>query len=162
MARPSDYDPKTMNKQVIKLARLGATDKEMSDFFEVSEVTLNAWKEKHPEFLKSLKMGKEESDANIAKSLYKRAKGFKHRETKVFCYRGKIITHDVEMYYPPDTMAIMYWLNNRRRLDWRQKQEIEHSGKIDTMDMKSVINDIKKSMEDSPDDGKNESPKSNM
>ena len=34
---------------------LGATDKEMAEFFGVSEQTLNTWKQRHPEFLESLK-----------------------------------------------------------------------------------------------------------
>ncbi|MNQ95572.1 hypothetical protein D3C85_1111360 [compost metagenome] len=35
-------------------------------------------------------------------------------------------------YYPPDAGAAMNWLKNRQGKKWRDKQDIEHSGKIDT------------------------------
>ena len=37
--------------QALKLCLLGATDKELSEFFSVSEQTLNKWKKDYPEFL---------------------------------------------------------------------------------------------------------------
>ena len=50
--------------QALKLCLLGATDKELSEFFSVSEQTLNKWKKDYPEFLESLKKGKNIADAN--------------------------------------------------------------------------------------------------
>jgi hypothetical protein len=52
--RPSSYRPEYA-VQAEKFCRLGATDRELADFFEVSEQTINAWKEAHPEFLESLR-----------------------------------------------------------------------------------------------------------
>jgi hypothetical protein len=37
-------------------AQLGATDREVAEFFNVSEQTPNTWKHVHPEFLESLKL----------------------------------------------------------------------------------------------------------
>lgn len=45
-------------EQALKLCLLGATDKEIAEFFSVSEQTLNSWKKKFPQFLESLKKGK--------------------------------------------------------------------------------------------------------
>ena len=56
--------------QALKLCLLGATDKELSEFFSVSEQTLNKWKKDYPEFLESLKKGKNIADANVASRLY--------------------------------------------------------------------------------------------
>lgn len=42
-------------EQALKLCLLGATDKEIAEFFSVSEQTLNSWKKKFPQFLESLK-----------------------------------------------------------------------------------------------------------
>jgi hypothetical protein len=86
--RPTAYK-KEYNEQAYKLCLLGATDKEMADFFGVSEVTFNAWKKNHPEFLKSLKKGKEIADANVASRLYERAMGYSHPEEKIFNDNGK-------------------------------------------------------------------------
>ena len=46
-------------------ALLGATDDELADFFGVSKQTLNKWKKDYPEFLDSLKRGKDIADSNV-------------------------------------------------------------------------------------------------
>lgn len=120
--RPTDYDPK-YNEQARKLCLMGYTDKELALFFEVSEQTLNTWKKKHPKFLESLKLGKDSADMEVAASLYQRAVGYSHRETKVFNNQGEIVTHDVTRIYPPDPISIKYWLNNRQKDKWREKVE---------------------------------------
>lgn len=128
--RPTDYD-KEYNDQVIKLCRLGATDKEIADFFNIAESTLNLWKQAHPEFMESIRKGKIESDANVADSLYKRAIGYSHKAVKIFADvksgEEKIVEY-IE-HYPPDTKAATYWLNNRRK-DWADKMQQEHSGNV--------------------------------
>ena len=72
MGRKSNYKPEYAN-QALKLCLLGATDKEMADFFGCSEQTLNKWKKDFPDFLESLKKGKNVADANVASKLYNRA-----------------------------------------------------------------------------------------
>ena len=126
--RPTKYNPE-YNEQVVKLCRLGLTDAELADFFEVSEVTINAWKKEAPEFLKSIKKGKEYSDAQIAQSLYHRAKGYKaiSKKQKVLI-DGGVIDYEEETEYPPDTTAAIIWLKNRRPKNWRDKIEHEVSG----------------------------------
>lgn len=62
--RKSAYQKEYAN-QALKLCLLGATDKELADFFSVSEQTLNKWKKDYPEFLESLKKGKNIADANV-------------------------------------------------------------------------------------------------
>ena len=118
--RPTEY-LEEYNEQAYKLCLLGATDKEMGEFFGVSEVTINAWKTKFPEFLKSLKQGKIKADADVAEKLYQRALGYEHPETKVFCHEGDITEHEVIKHYPPDTAAAFIWLKNRA--GWKDKQE---------------------------------------
>lgn len=126
--RPTEYKD-SYPEQAYKLCLLGATDKEMANFFNVSEQTLNSWKDKHPEFLESLTRGKMLADAEIAKSLYHRAKGYEHVETITATFQGKITdTMDVIKHYPPDTPAATLWLKNRQPDKWRDKQEIEHTG----------------------------------
>lgn len=52
--RKSEYRIE-FSDQALKLCLLGATDKELAEFFSVSEQTLNKWKKDYPEFLESLK-----------------------------------------------------------------------------------------------------------
>src|SRR5574344_2077919 len=72
--RPSSFKPEFI-EQACKLALLGATDKQMADFFGVKEQTLNNWKKSKDGFFASLKKGKLDADANVSNSLYKRALG---------------------------------------------------------------------------------------
>ena len=55
--RPTNYK-KEYDEQAYKLCLLGATDKEMADFFNVKEQTINNWKKNHPSFFESIKRGK--------------------------------------------------------------------------------------------------------
>jgi len=126
--RPTKYDEKH-DEQVYKLCLLGAGDKEIANFFGVTESTLNLWKIQHESFSESLTRGKVGADANIAKSLYHRAKGYSHKETITATFQGKITdTMEVTKHYPPDTPAATLWLKNRQPKLWRDKQDIEVSG----------------------------------
>ena len=102
MARKTAYKTEYV-KQVYKLCLLGATDKDIADFFEVSERTINTWKKAVPEFLQSIKKGKAIADAEVASRLFDR--------TAV------------------DTTACIFWLKNRQPAKWRDKQDHEITGK---------------------------------
>lgn len=128
MGRPTSYKPEYDN-QAFKLCLLGATDKELADFFGVNEKTLNNWKNDHESFLQSLKAGKDEADAKVANRLYKRALGYSHPDTHISNYQGIITVTDTTKHYPPDTTACIFWLKNRQRDKWRDKVEQEITGK---------------------------------
>ena len=127
MSRPTKYKAEYCI-QAAKLCKLGATDKQLSDFFEVSEVTLNAWKQKHPKFLKSLKVSKAELDNQVERSLFQRAMGYSHPEDKIFNNNGVELVVPTTKHYAPDTTACIFWLKNRKKEEWRDRQEVEHSG----------------------------------
>jgi len=97
----------------------------LANFFEVVESTINLWKLRHTEFSESIKRGKEEADANVASSLYKKAIGFKHKDVKVFLHDGKPVIVPLEKHYPPDSIAAIFWLKNRQPELWRDKKEID-------------------------------------
>ncbi len=92
-------------EQACKLCKLGLTDKEIAKFFEVSEQTLNAWKQQHPEFLESLKGGKTLADAEVASKLFHRATGYEHPDTDIRVVNGVIVETPLIKHYPPDTTA---------------------------------------------------------
>jgi hypothetical protein len=93
--------------------------------FGVQESTINNWKKEHPEFMESIKRGKEIADATIAQKLYHRAKGYEHKDTQFATFQGQI-TDQVEYikHYPPDTTAAIFWLKNRQSKKWRDRHEI--------------------------------------
>ena len=121
--RPSSFKPEYI-EQAYKLCLLNATDKQMADIFGVSEVTFNEWKHKHPEFLESLKEGKEIADSRVGESLFQRACGYSHPEDKIFNDNGKPLIVPTIKHYPPDTTACIFWLKNRQPDKWRDRQEL--------------------------------------
>jgi hypothetical protein len=122
--RPSKYK-KEYAKQASKLCKLGATDKELADFFEVSESTLNLWKVTHQEFSESLKAGKAPADDKVEMSLYHRALGYSHPHDDIRVINNEITVTPTRKHYPPDTTACIFWLKNRRPDLWREKTELE-------------------------------------
>lgn len=126
MARPSKFD-EAMCEQAKKLCLLGATDKELADFFQVSESTLREWKGQHPEFSAALKEGKEMADATVGQRLFQRACGFSHPDTHFSNYQGVVTATPYTKHYAPDTTACIFWLKNRRPDLWRDR--VEHTGK---------------------------------
>ena len=124
--RPSKFNPE-MCRQAERLCKLGATDKELADFFKISESTLNKWKLDFPEFSEALKAGKEEADAKVAASLYHRAIGYEHPDVHVSNYQGAITLTPLTKHYPPDPTSCIFWLKNRLPDLWRDR--VEHTGK---------------------------------
>lgn len=116
------------NEIAYKLCKFdGYTDAQLAEFFEVSEQTINNWKEKFPKFLESLKKGKEEyDDERVSNALRRRALGFKRAVEKP----TKLGVVEVYEEVPPDTAACIFWLKNRQPRKWRDKQEHELSGNV--------------------------------
>lgn len=129
MARPTKYQ-KAYAEQARKLCLLGYTDDQLADFFEVAVSTIQKWKLDHPEFSDSIKKGKAIADGDVVDSLYQRAMGYEHPEDDIRAVEGKIVITPTTKHYPPDTTAAIFWLKNRQKAQWRDKQEIEQTGSI--------------------------------
>lgn len=128
MARPSEYKAEYA-EQAYKLCLLGATDKELADFFQVTEQTVNNWKRAQPEFFESITRGKMMADAQVAESLFKRALGYSHQAEKIMVVAGTVAREEYTEHYPPDTPAASLWLRNRQPEKWRDRQQTELTGK---------------------------------
>lgn len=126
MGRPSHYKPEYA-AQAGKLCRLGATDQEVAEFFDVGHRTVDRWKATIPEFAAALNLGKEPADERVERSLYHKAIGYTFNAEEVFQYQGKVVRAQVVKHVPPDTTACIFWLKNRRPLDWRDVHKHEHS-----------------------------------
>ncbi len=112
---------------------MGATDEKLADLFEVNEDTVYEWKKVHPEFSDSTRRGREIADAEIAASLYHRAKGYSHPEDDIRTMStgggmSEIVITPTIKHYPPDTAAASLWLRNRQSGKWRDKIDTEITG----------------------------------
>lgn len=131
---------KKFNLTVIKkLAMHGLIDEELADILDINRVTLTRWK-RDPKFIAALKKGKLKADMSAEDSLYKRVIGYKYDEVtkelkSVVAANGTItqeliVTKIVTKEVPPEAVACFFWLKNRRKDNWKDKQEIEHSGEV--------------------------------
>lgn len=143
-------------------ARNGLTDEEIAKNLDIGVSTFHAYKKDHPELVESLKTSKEMADLVVENALYKRAVGYEYEEvTKEPLYNPltgepilgndgepKIaVTKIVRKMVNPDTTAQIFWLKNRKPKEWRDKQELEHSG-----DVNFVINRKRMNADASGDD----------
>jgi hypothetical protein len=103
VARPSKYKPE-YNEEAKELCMLGYTDQNLADYFKITTTCLNDWKKKYPAFSASVKEGKEGVDREIVQALFDKAKA-------------------------GDTTAMIFWLKNRQKNAWRDKQSHEVTGK---------------------------------
>jgi len=141
LGAPTKYLVK-YNEQVEMLCKLGAIDREIADFLGISESTLNEWKKKYKHLSESIKRGKILADMNVANSLYKKATGYKTKAIKFAIFEGEItdqIEYDTDV--APDATACIFWLKNRQRSKWRDKQEHEHIIK-DVKEIKKEIEEV--------------------
>jgi hypothetical protein len=127
MGRPSKFQPEFVT-QAEKLCKLGATDMEIADFFEVDVRTLYRWKAEHEGFCQALKSGKDQADERVERSLYARATGYEHDDMDIRVVEGVVVQTPIRKHYPPDTTAAIFWLKNRRAAEWRDKVQQEMTG----------------------------------
>lgn len=135
--RPSKYDG-TFAAEAARLCLLGATDAELAEHFGVAESTFYKWKTEFPEFSEAIKRAKTPADAEVAAALFERATGAEWIEqqaikVKEVKYEGgkrvseieRVEVVDVTRRAPPDTTSMIFWLKNRRKIEWRDKVETE-------------------------------------
>lgn len=155
MARVSVKDWLT-EESLIKIegwSRDGLTNEDISHNIGCNPDTLYRWIKKYPDIYEALKAGKEVADRKVENAMYKSALGYEYEEVKTYIEevdgvkkRRKEVT---TKYLPPNTTAQIFWLKNRKPSEWRDKQNIEHSGNID-VGKKSDI--ILKYLDGDPDD----------
>jgi len=85
-------------KQAEILCTLGATDAQMAEFFGVATSTFYLWKKKHKALSEALK-AKDYPDEEVVKTLLQKA-------------------------LSGDTTAMIFWLKNRRPVEWRDRREL--------------------------------------
>ena len=123
-------------------ARDGLIDEQIAKNLGVAYSTFRTYVSKFPALSAALKRGKEVVDREVENALLKRALGYRYEEvTKEREFRkdpetGKKIevmveTKRISKEVQPDTTAQIFWLKNRKPAEWRDKQEVEHSGGLD-------------------------------
>ena len=81
-------------------ARNGLTNEQIASNMGIAVSTLWEWRKKSPKISSALKIGKDEADIQVENALYKEA------------LKG-------------NTIAIIFWLKNRKSKEWRDKIQQE-------------------------------------
>lgn len=122
-------------------ARDGANDIEIASLMGIHSSTLYEWQNKFPEIKEALKVGKSPADRKVEKSLYNNAIGYDYKEEQAVklrrVYYKDGMRHEEERvevvqlrkHKPADVKAQIFWLNNRKSAEWRDKKEVEVSAK---------------------------------
>lgn len=110
------------------LARRGLSDEDIAKAINVNRSTIYAWKKSYPEISNALKEGKLVADLAVESALFKKATGFTVTDTKTTSFldkeTGELVEGKSEVttkHVLPDTLAIMFWLKNRRPDLWKDK-----------------------------------------
>ena len=126
-------------------ARDGLNDEQIADKIGICADTLYTWQKQYPEFSEAIKEGKAPVDIEVENALLKSALGFRVTVKKPIKLKTKRQLKDKgtieeerveiveeEIYVPPQTVAQVFWLKNRRPDKWRDKPADVASGASDT------------------------------
>lgn len=115
-------------------ARDGLTDEQIAKNLGIGKNTFYQYKKEHQDFSDSLKKGKEVVDFEVENALLKRAKGYTTvlRKGKVTKF-GDVVEVKEEMHVPPDVLAQIFWLKNRKPKQWKDKIDIEDEANKETL-----------------------------
>ena len=129
-------------------ARDGLTDEQIAVNIGISRSTLNAWKDKYSDISDTLKRGKDVVDRQVENALLRRALGYEYEEVKEK-FEGNVMTERTvtKKEVVPDVTAQIFWLKNRKREAWADRQNIEISQPIDDSikEMEAYFEQLKES-----------------
>ena len=127
--------------KIIGWARDGLVNEQIAQNIGIHPSTLYTWQNKYPEIDEALKRGKEVVDRQVENALLKRALGYEYEEVKMIATEngGKRVEKTRKQVLP-DVTAQIFWLKNRKPKEWRDKQEVEHSGDLGVV----IVDDIPK------------------
>lgn len=132
-------------------ARNGLTEEQIAHNMGINVKTLWEWKTKFGPISNALKNGKEVADLAVENALYNRAVGYEYEETteelrfnRETGQKEMVVTKRVKKMVPPDTVAQIFWLKNRKPGEWRDKRDVEVAGAAAVQ----IIDDIPKDVSD--------------
>lgn len=121
-------------------ARDGLTDPQIAGNIGIGLSTYYAWQDRFPKFREAIKKGKAPVDQAVENSMFRNATGYDYEETITDIEEmpdGKQKKHvrKLKKHKPPDTLAQIFWLKNRRPDIWRDKPvTVEDNSTLDRLD----------------------------
>ena len=118
-------------QQVIEAAgKAGLTHNQLAEVLGTKVREISVWKLDQA-FIAALKRGQEQATDAVEASLYVKARGFWIEERVYKRKEGSnklCLMEKTRKYTPPDTGAIIFWLKNRRKDQWKDRREFGGDG----------------------------------
>lgn len=133
MARLTKYDTHVKPKmiEIEGWARDGLIDEQIAKNLGVAYSTFRKYRDENVALSAALKRGKEVVDREVENALLKRALGYSYEETTKELVKNPLteevrleVTKVVTKQVSPDTTAQIFWLKNRKPVDWRDKKDV--------------------------------------
>lgn len=106
----------------------GASDEEIEAVYGLGSGTISKWRKFYPGFDKALEQGRTLADSDVLYAGYKNAVGFEFTEEQAVGGRSPCVMK-VKRFKPSETAAVKYWLNNRQKTNWSNRESIELGGR---------------------------------
>ena len=128
--QPTKFQADFVRQAFVACSESGMTDPKLAKLFNVTLATIKNWKNVHPEFLASIKEGKDIFDSeNVENSLLKRALGYHYNEITKEANpddAGKLATSKtIRRHVAGDVKAQTFWLRNRNRERWPDTKKLD-------------------------------------
>jgi hypothetical protein len=134
--RPLSYNEKFHCKLGHALAARGLNDLEISKELEIADRTFYRWIKDKPKFCQAIWSARNDPVSVVKNALFERAKGFEYTAQKpMIVAQGNGMGSNVELVdyterVLPDVSAIKFYLTNRDPENWKERQDVNHSGEI--------------------------------
>ena len=122
--RPTVYSQKFV-KTATMMCRRGATDGEIAEALGVTRFTVANWQARYSDFAEAFRLGREPADERVMRSAFERAVGYTFDSEKIVTVDKRVERVPIREHVPPDPGMIQYWLNNRRKHEWANRQPVE-------------------------------------
>ena len=113
-------------ERITQMARNGLSMDQIAKNCGVAKQTLYKYARLSKELNDAIDNGRACADFEVENALYKNATGF-YIDEEYADSDGNVKTY--KKYVPPNVVAQIFWLKNRKPKQWREKQEIELEAK---------------------------------
>ena len=126
--RPSKYKSEYAEIAQKLCARLGFTDEQLADWFEVTLSTIHQWRLNHQEFSDACRAGKAETDDFVERATVKHIEGY-YVTVEEMDRHGNV--KKMRKWVPGNAHAGMKWLSSRRPEVYREQKNVRHALSMD-------------------------------